>query len=280
MGFNFKAAREAASKALVSKTLGAIVLGPSGSGKSSLCGTLEGKTLYLFTEAESHGPIAAKVNGGDIMAIRIDQDDEGKALNADGSYTRILDILGSTDSLLEAGVKNIVLDSLSEIETIVRGTTAFKRKCETATGKHNSYAEGGATLELMRPILSKLRDLNLQHDINYVATCALTVSAIGDDGQVVASSPRLSGYSVAENLIMQFGDVLLVGQVSKAGKTGYALQFNPASITKQAKDLAGQVKKLVNFNPRITGVKNPPQLLPANLAKVIELKEQSNASKD
>lgn len=276
MGFNFSAAKEAASKALNGKTLGAIILGPSGTGKSYLCGTLPGKILYLFSDGELHGPIAAQVNGGDVTPIRIDQDDKENKLSADDSYSRLLEILGATDSILEAGFQSIVLDSLTEVEGIVRSTSQFKRKCETSAGKHNNFSEPGVTLELMRPILSKLRDLNQQHGIHYAATCPLTVQAIGDDGQILESTPRLSGYSVAENLILQFPDVLVVGQVSKGGKTGHCLQFNSAAVSKTSKDLAGQVKKLINFSPRITGVKNVPQLLPASLAKVIELKEKGN----
>lgn len=280
MSFNFAAAKEAASKALNSKTLGAIILGPSGAGKSYLCGTLPGKILYLFSDGELHGAIAAQVNGGDVTAVRMDQDDEGKKLNADDSYARVLQILGATDAIVDAKFQSIVIDSLSELEGIIRSTSIFKKKCENSVGKHNNFAEPGVTLELLRPVLSKLRDLSLQHGIHYAATCPLTVSSIADDGQILESSPRLSGYSVAENVILQFGDVLVVGQVTKAGKSGHCLQFTSGTVTKQSKDLSGQVKKLVNFNPRITGVKNPPQLLPANLTKVIELKEAANASKN
>lgn len=276
MAFNFKAAREAAKKALDSKTLGAIILGPSGAGKSYLAGTMPGKILYLFTDAEGHGPKGAKANGGDVDGLQIDKDDEGNNLTADQSYNRLLDILSDTDGIVSEGFQSIVIDSLTEVEAIIRQTGAFKRKCETNTGKHNSFAEPSATIEMFRPILSKLRDLSLQHDIHYAATCPLTVQSLGDDGQIMESSPRLSGYSVAENLILQFPDVLVVGQVEIKGKKGHCLQFNSESVSKQSKDLAGQIKKLVNFSPRITGVKNPPQLMAANLSKVIEMKEQAN----
>lgn len=272
MAFDFSKAKINAKRDMDNKTVGAIILGAPGAGKSTFCGTFPGTTLYLYSGGESHGPSAASTNSGEaLVAVRMDRDDDGNALSADASYQRLIDVLGSPESIVSEGITAVVLDSLTEIESIIRSTTKWSRACESANGKHNSFSEGSSTIEMFRPILVALRELALDHGIHYAATCPLTVQELGEDGQIIVAAPRLSGYSVAENLIMQFPDVLVVGRVEKAGKQVYALQF-AAGVTKVSKDQAGTIKKLANFNPRITGVKTLPELMPANFSKVIELK--------
>lgn len=142
-----------------------------------------------------------------------------------------------------------------------------------AQGKHNSFAEPQTTLELFRPILVKLRDLQLNLGIHYAATCPLTVSAMAETGEITESAPKLSGYSVAEGLILQFPDVLVVGRmVGKSGNTAHRIQF-AAGVAKTSKDQLGTIKKTVNFHPRVTGVKTLPPHMEASLAKVAELKQ-------
>ncbi len=271
--FNFTKAKENAQKDLNNRTLGAIILGAPGAGKSSLAGTAGERTLYLYSGGESHGVSAASTSGTDVVGVRVDRDDSGAPLGADGSYQRIIDILAAKDGIVEEGFKLVVLDSLTEIESIIRGTTKWKRECESASGKHNSFAEPTATINMFRPILSALRDLALDHGIHYVATCPLMVQALGEDGQISEASPKLSGYSVAESLIMQFPDVLVVGRIVRNDKQVFALQFN-AGVSKVSKDATGNVKKIASFNPRITGVRDLPEVLPANLAQLIAGKEK------
>lgn len=274
--FNFAKAKENAQKDLNNKTVGAIVLGAPGAGKSTFCGTAGETTLYLYGGAESHGPSAASSGGhGNITSIQIDRDDDGKILPADGAYSRLLAVLSDASGINELGVKVIVLDSLTEIESIIRGTTKWKRDCESASGKHNSFAEPTATINMFRPILSALRDLALDHGIHYAATCPLMVQALGDDGQIAEAAPKLSGYSVAESLIMQFPDVLVVGRMVRNDKQVFALQFN-AGVSKVSKDATGNVKKIASFNPRITGIRDLPEVLPANLAQLIAGKEKGS----
>jgi hypothetical protein len=104
-------------------------------------------------------------------------------------------------------------------------------------------------------------------------TCILDVRALGEDGEVVEASPRLSTYSVAESLIQQFGDVVVVGRMEKDEKIAYRFQFG-ATVSKTSKDVRGVVKKLINFNPRISGVETLPANMKASLADVIKLKEK------
>lgn len=272
MAFSFAKAAANARKDLDNRKVGAIILAPSGGGKSTLAGTFGVKTLFIFGGAESHGPVAASVHGGDIVAVRFDQDDNGKNLDADDAYARLLSILDAEDEIKAAGFGAIVVDSLTEVEIVVRATTKFKAECLGSNGKHNNFGEPAATLALFRPILVKLRDLQLNTGIHYAATCPLTVSAIGDTGEIMESAPKLSGYSVAEGLILQFPDVLVVGRMVKGEKTAHRIQFN-AGVAKTSKDQLGAIKKTVNFNPRVTGVKTLPANMEASLAKVAELKQ-------
>jgi len=271
MKFNFQRAKENARKDLDNKKVGAIILAPSGGGKSTLGGTFGCKTLFIFGGAESHGPVAASVHGGDIVAVRFDQDDDGNNLDADSAYERLLSILDAEDAIKEEGFGAIVVDSLTEVEATIRATTKFRAECLSQNGKHNSFAEPTATLGLFRPILVKLRDLQLNLGVHYAATCPLTVNAYGDNGEIMESAPKLSGYSVAEGLILQFPDVLVVGRMAKGEKVAHRIQFN-AGVTKASKDQAGQIKKLLNFNPRVTGVKDLPASMEANLGKVATMK--------
>lgn len=270
--FSFAKAAANARKDLDNRRVGAIILAPSGGGKSTLGGTFGCKTLFIFGGAESHGPVAASVHGGDIVAVRFDQDDEGNNLDPDDAYARLLSILDAEDAIKKEGFGAIVLDSLTEVENTVRATSKFKTECLSAQGKHNSFAEPAATLGLFRPILVKLRDLQLNLGVHYAATCPLQVSAIGDNGEIMESAPKLSGYSVAEGLILQFPDVLVVGRmIGKTGNAAHRLQFN-AGVTKTSKDQLGTIKKTVNFTPRVTGVKTLPPNIEASLAKVAEMK--------
>jgi hypothetical protein len=272
--FNIAKASANARKDLDNKKVGAIILGPSGAGKSSLLGTFGCKTLFLYTGGEVHGPTAAATYGkGDVIGVRFDQDDEGTQLSADDSYARLLSILDAEGSLKEAGIGAIVIDSMTEVEFIIRSTSKFAKDCMTDKGKHNNFAEPQVTLNLFRPVLVKLRDLQLNIGIHYAVTCLLTVSAIGDNGEIEESAPKLSGYMVADGIIPQFPDVLVVGRmVGKSGIPARRIQFN-AGVSKVSKDAVGTVKKMINFDPRITGVEKLPGNMEASLAKVVEMKQ-------
>ncbi len=104
-------------------------------------------------------------------------------------------------------------------------------------------------------------------------TCILDIRSLGDSGEIQESSPKLSGYGVAENLIQQFPDIVAIGRMSKGDKVTHRLQFL-AGVTRVSKDANGVVKKTMNFNPRITGksVDELPATLPADLAGLVKFK--------
>ncbi len=272
MSFDFKAAIKEAQESAKSTLVGAIVLGSSGSGKSTLMGTFGVKTLYLYSSGEDHGvKSAAATKGCDIVPICIDASD-GKKLDSDEAYARLIEILNSTEDLKKMGIKAIAIDGASELEAIIRGTAAWTRMCATSQGKHNAFAEPTATVTLFRPIIATLKELQRSLQAHFAVSCVLDVKDIGTCGEILEAAPRLLGYSVAEAIVQQFGDVLVVGRMEKGGEVKHKLQFM-TEIVKSAKDEAGRLKKSMNFSPRLAGVLNIPSMLDADLRKVIDLKE-------
>lgn len=269
--FDFNKAIAEASKASESPLVGAIILGSSGAGKSSLIGTAGVKTLYLYTSGEDHGVKAAKaIAGSDIVPLCLDHADD-KKLTADETYERLLSILASHDQLKSLGVGLVAVDGASELEAIIRGTKAWATSCLSASGKHNAFAEPTATVSMFRPILNGLKDLQRKIGCHFVVTCILDVKSLGINGEIEEASPRLLGYSVAESLVQQFGDVLVVGKMAKDGVVKYKLQFL-TDIVKTSKDDKGNLKRSMNFAPRVSGHQNLPAYLPADLKEVIKLK--------
>lgn len=272
--FDFEKALKDAKKDLDNHLLRALVLGPSGSGKSTLLGTFGCRTLYLYTTGESHGPVAASSNGADIIPVCIDRDGD-TVLAADESYNRLLTILGSGDQIKKMGVGAIAIDGATELETIIRQTTKWRKACETDKGKHNGFAEPAATLMMFRAVLDALRKLQLDLGIHYAMTCILDVKELADNGEILESTPRLTGYSVAEGLCQQL-EYFAVGRMTKGDKVSHRIQFM-AGVTKASKDQVGRIKKTLNFNPRLFGVNTPPATLDADLSKVIDLKAKRSA---
>lgn len=270
MGFNFAKAKADAQADLQSNTLGAMVLGQSGAGKSSLAGTFGVKTLYLYTSGESHGAKAANSLGADnVVPVSVDFED-GKALSADKAYERLLSILDSAGS---EDFKAVVVDGATEIEILIRNTAKWKVMCQTDKGIHNTWAEGKATLAMFRPIIDKLKALQ-RKKIHFAMTCILDVVDVSENGEIKEAKPRLQTYSVAEGVIQQFEDIMVIGRMSKGNEVAHRIQFL-AGVSRDSKDAEGQIRKSINFNPRISGIPidRLPNTLKADLSEVIKLKE-------
>ena len=270
MAFDFKAAQAQAKKQMSNKALFAIILGASGSGKSSLIGTAPGKTLFIFGSGEGHGPKAAAALGGEVVPICMDVGDDGAQLNPDDSYNRLLAILGDTASIKAEKFATVALDGAPELEAILLKSKRFETAITNDKGKINSFAKSGEMSALVREVVMALKKLHSE-GLNVIVTCRTDVRSLEDDGSVAECSPKLSSYGVAENLISQFDDILMIGSMCVGGKTGYALQFG-AAVSRVSKDENGKVKKILNFSPRITGAKDVPEFMKADLKKVVELK--------
>ena len=260
---DYKAEIAKAKKQFSKNKIEAIVLGPSGSGKSALGGTFSGKTLYLYGSAENHGPKSAMTYGGqEVDPICIDKD-----RTPDDAIKLLLDILG--DSAFLKGYAAIVIDSATVLEDIIRNTKEFKLSCLSAKGQHNTFAEGPAMLTIFNKIMTLLRD----SDKDYLVTCILDVQSLdSDSGEIMESKPRLSTYAVAEGLIQQFPDVLVIGPMTKGDKCAHRLQFS-AGVKRNSTDESGSIKKTINFRPRITGAKTLPASCAASMEEVRKLKE-------
>ena len=275
MVFDFGKAIQQSAEALSSPLVGAILLGASGSGKSRAMGSLGVKTLYLYGSGENHGPQSASLfPGADIVPMCYDYLD-GKVLSPDQAYQFLLAILRDHASLKSLGIKAIALDGVTELEAIIRSSEEWKERCKTKDNKHNTFGEGPATLAMFREVFAALKDLQRELKVHYVLSCILEVKSTDSFGEIEEASPSMQGYSVADGVVRQFGDILVIGKMKRADEIKYKFQFL-TDLSKVSKDAVGSVKKVLSFSPRLAGVKQIPNLMDADLSKVIERKKESS----
>lgn len=276
--FDFDALEASVQESLNSDLLFAIVLGMSGNGKSRVCGTLPGKILYLYTGGERHGSLSASAAGGKVIPVQVDFNYNKKVpyATSDEVYANVLTILKSSDSLVKAGYSSVVLDGLTELEQMVRGTKGFKEKCKTSSGGHNSFAEGAATVDMFRPVLDELRNLQRTAKVHVAVTCILDVKSLGDKKEILEASPKLTSYGVASGIIPQFEDILVVGRMQEdEGPVEYNFQMM-GNVSRTSKEANGRIKKTINFSPRISvsnhGVEIP-EYIPADFSHILKIKQ-------
>lgn len=266
--FNFEAEE---TKTLADR-LSLMIAGPSGAGKSHLIGTYPGKVLYLTAGAEVHGVDAAKKSGKNVVAVSIDRDGSG-VLSADASLARFE---AATDpaAIQAAGFQLVALDGLTELEKIVRASTKWKAMCTTKGGGHDSFKEGPATITAMDYCLTRLRNLQFDLGLDIAVTCILDVTETNKTtGEIEAAKPRLQSYQVAESMIQQFGDIVIIGQMQDGtGKSGRVIQMQTELSRKSVDQDTKEVKKIFGITPRLQGVDTVPPYIKADLAAVLALK--------
>lgn len=275
MTFDFDKAIAEAAKDAKSTALEALVLGSSSSGKSSLFGTFGCKTLYLYSGGENHGVKSAYSTGAtNVIAAKYDVYKEDGKIDPDASLANCLSALSQPEILRQKGVGAVAIDGASELEVLIRSSKAWLKACMTPKGSHNAFEETKATLAGFRPIITALKDLQRELGIHFAMSCILDVKELGSMGEVVEGAPKIQGYSVAESLCQQFGDVLVVGRMTKNGVAKHKLQFG-TDLSKVAKEESGAPKKFLNFSPRIAGIKvaDLPPYEEADLSKIIALKQ-------
>jgi hypothetical protein len=274
--FDFQAAIKQATESLNSPKLELMVLGSSGSGKSSCIGTIGVKTLYLFGSRESHGPKAASVAGGpNIVPINFEfatpaSGTSPRELTSDEAYSFLTFILQQDEWIKKEKFECIALDGMAVLENIVKGTAEFKRRCTAANGKHNTYKESEAAQELISEVINLLKRAQRNHGVHIVVTSMLDVKEVDAFGSILEASPKLQSFGLAETLVAAFGDVLVVGKMQKGGVVKYKFQSG-SDLVRVSKDEQGNVKKMLNFSPRISGKQLPP-VMDADLAEVVKLK--------
>lgn len=273
--FDFDRAFKEAQEDLKNSRLFLLLLGSSGNGKSYAQGTFGCKTLYLYTEGESHGPKSAKMEGKDNIHPICLNLENGKELSADESIKRLFSILDNAEYIKKSGFKAIALDGLSELESLIRDSTKFRTMTTTDSGKHNGFAEAGATLFQLKEIISKLKRVQRECGVHICATEILSVKELSPEGMILDSTPQLIGYSVATGVVQQFDDVMIIGKMQKKDKISYRFQLLAEATKVSADSVTKEIKKTFNFSPRLTGVDilALPPTLEANLSELIKLKE-------
>lgn len=276
--FDYKKAEQSARKLMECKKLQLIILGHQGAGKSFVVGTLGVKTLYLYGTRESHGPVSASTLGGDnVFPLCMDygtwaDEKEERHFTSDESMAMIEQVLKDYAWMREEKFGAIVIDGLPVLEGIAKDSTLWKEKCKTASGKHNTYRETESTQEVLGSMLGWLKAAQVELDVHVIATGIIDVKEKDGFGGVVEAVPRLAGYGLAETMNQHFADITCIGKMSMGGEVKYKFQFL-VDLTKASKDLQGNLKKSMNFSPRISGCKDLPDIMNADLDELAAYKK-------
>lgn len=262
MKFDYKKAKEQAAAAMKNPLLEAIILGPQGAGKSYALGTFGCKTLHLYGTRESHGPQAASVKGSkNLIPLCIDfgtwpGEEKERVFTADESMQMIESVLRDYEWLKSEKFGAVVFDGMAVLEQIVKETTEWKEKCKTSQGKHNTFKESEASIELIGRVIGFMKGCRRELGVHIVTTGIIDVKDTDQFGAVTEASPRLQGFGLAEMVNQNFGDVIVVGKLSKGGESKWKFQFM-ADISRTAKDEHGNQKRSMNLNPRLSGCEVP-----------------------
>ena len=262
--------------------LKAVMIGVSGSGKSYALGTLPGTTLILHTRGEEHGINSAAISSNNILSACLDikeEIDEGAefkklnnndALHADLAVFKLRTLLkGDLD------VDNLALDSLTDLDLLFRKTKEFDDKTKTEKGYHNTFREGPIVLDFFREIFDLLSDQHRKGK-NVVCTLAARIKDRDSSGKALDFAPMLTTFAVAEDIPRAFPQVLVLDEIEieKEGviKKHHAFVFDP-DVKRESKDLNGVVKKMINFSPRIVGLKDDqlPDAMPNDLSRILDM---------
>jgi hypothetical protein len=123
-------------------------------------------------------------------------------------------------------------------------------------------------------VLSRLRDLQFNHGIDIAVTCMLDVTEKNArTGEIEAAKPKLQAYGIAESAIQQFGDIIIIGRMTKAdGMSGHVIQMNTDLSRVSVDEKTKEVKKIFGISPRLQGVQTTPPLIRADLKELLKLK--------
>lgn len=277
MNFNFDQAKKSSAAALDNPYLELLLMGPSGAGKSFCLGTLGVKTLYVYFTRESHGPKTAAVKGGDnIVPICADfgvwpGETESRTFTADETLQYLNALLESYDWIKKENFRAIALDSMAALEVIVKESTLWKKKCSTAKGGHNSFKESEASQEILGMVAGAMKGAQRECGVHIIATAPLDVKDTDGYGGISEAAPKLQGYGVCEAVVANFGDVLVIGRMSRNNEMKWKFQ-SFLDVKKVSKDEHGNVKKILNFAPRVSGLVLDP-IMDADLSLIIEMKK-------
>lgn len=291
-----------------------LVCGQQGDGKTTcMASLLRGPTLLLYVSTlESHSPkylsngcslytemesstgeTIPAANPDNLMAVAIDKREEcdegllewldkvpvGAALTSDQANAKLLAYLKIAG---DVGVVSVVVDSLSALMSVFKGTSTWKNMCTTAQGKHDGWQEGKAYLHLIQEMMGPMTALK-DKGVNCVVTCgAKKELATANSGEVEASAftPELPSFGVVQHVVYFFPDIVPI--VRSDEYPGYARVFDfEMEVKKASTDTKKVVKKYLQMTPRLLSAGCMPLTsLPADLWRLPEfveaLKESQN----
>lgn len=247
------------------KGLFMLVLAPSKTGKSHFMGTQPtGNILHLHGSGETHGSLSASKTAGD-RCISVQWD------FSDGTLKDLYDLL-NPKTIKENNITCIGLDSLTELFRDLKEVKLFKQKCSTTSGKHNSFKESEALIEIMSKVISKLRTLYNEHNVNVICAMHARVTKT-ENGEISEVKPDLPGFGVAEFLVGQFDDILTMARNPKTNKPEFVSHVVGKRTSKDSPE--GQITRYLDFTPCLQMVDELPDVIEPTIPALLKLKGQT-----
>ncbi len=132
----------------------------------------------------------------------------------------------------------------------------------TSSGKHNSFAEASATIDLMSKILSYLEKLRTESGVQVICSMHATITHT-ENGQPSEVKPDLPTFGVAAFLVRYFGDILVMND--RKILTGI-------KATRQSKNEDGHIVKFLDFKPCLDDVSELPEEIEPSIEALLKLK--------
>jgi hypothetical protein len=252
----------------------AVILGASGSGKSSAAGTIGLPTLYIRTPVESHGGVSASTASkrifGEDFITEIDIFEGAK--NADQAWKNLLATLADPELPKQFGA--VVIDSLTDLQlNVIHNLSEWKEQTTTAGGKINKLAVPGADTEFLNDLINvHLKKLHAK-GVHVILLAAAVVVSTNDDGTEITAKPGLAGTNPAALVNRSCPDVLLVNRIrNEEGVFEHNFLFYP-KVVAEGKNLQGIVTKTEGFGMRISHLSDLPERAAARLDELIEYRK-------
>jgi hypothetical protein len=218
---------------------------------------------------------------GKIFSLEYTVRNDKGNVDADATFKNLLNIL--KDEEIANQFEAVALDSWTELQTIIGETREFREACLTEKGKHNKFAESDEYTRRLNQVVHACLHLHSK-GLHVFTTCAAIIKDTDVEGSDVSAKPNLKGWSVGEDLVRNFPDVLYVQLFRVINDKGDELSrhkflFNP-KVSAEAKDAGGKVTKVSfsNFAPRISYFKRDdlPHDSDVDLAKIIKSRNVKN----
>ena len=167
---------------------------------------------------------------------------------------------------------NIALDSLSDLDLLLKRTTEFDDLCKSDKGKRNKFAEPESSIKMIREIVDLLGSHHARGK-NVVVTLAARIKERDGEGRLESVELILSSYGTAEQIPRMFSEVLLLDIVEVEDEKRHACVFL-AQVKRESKDTSGAIKKAMSFESRVTGIPRDrlPSICRADFAKILEMR--------